>query len=138
MSKTDFKNGVSFSLISVVLVTVAQISMKLGVTNLSFKLDNLVSSHNFYQFIVKNGVQVFWLGLGLACYALSMMVWVLGLKYLPLSIAYPLLSISYVLVYFASMFVPEFNESFSSEKLAGIVLIIIGLRVLFSEIKIKS
>lgn len=129
----NLKCGVKLALFSVLLVTTAQISMKLGVMSLSLKLDNFINLNNFSQFIVNNYSQILWLGLGLVCYALSMVVWVSGLKYLPLSIAYPLLSISYVLVYFVSMFVPEFGEKFSIVKLSGIVLIIIGLRAFFAE-----
>lgn len=135
---SGYKDGVKFALLSVLLVTVAQISMKLGVMNLPFNTLNAIHIDSILRFITQQWTHLAWLALGLMCYALSMLVWVVGLKYLPLSIAYPLLSISYVLVYFVSMLVPQFSEHFSIVKLSGIILIIVGLKVFFSGSKAKS
>lgn len=62
---------------------------------------------------------------GLACYGVSVFVWVGGLSRVPVSIAYPLLSIGYVLNAFAAAAL--FGESLSFAKFAGIALIIAGV-----------
>lgn len=64
---------------------------------------------------------------GLAAYALSMLCWMVALRYLPLNRLYPLLSMSYVLVWLAAMALPWFAEPFSWPRLAGVILIVTGL-----------
>jgi drug/metabolite transporter (DMT)-like permease len=65
----------------------------------------------------------FWLAL--TCYALSVMVWVVGLSRLPVSQAYPVLSLGYVI---AALFAwLAFGEAVSLAHWAGIGLIIAGV-----------
>lgn len=62
---------------------------------------------------------------GLACYAVSVVVWVVALSRVPVSIAYPMLSIGYVVNAIAAWYL--FGESLSPLRLAGIGVIILGV-----------
>ena len=62
---------------------------------------------------------------GMACYAISLVVWILGLSRVPVSIAYPLLSIGYVLNAIAAWHF--FGESLTAQKLVGIGFIVLGV-----------
>lgn len=62
---------------------------------------------------------------GLACYAISVVVWILALSRVPVSQAYPLLSIGYVVNALAAWWL--FGESLGTNKWAGISLIIAGV-----------
>jgi multidrug transporter EmrE-like cation transporter len=62
---------------------------------------------------------------GLACYVVSLVVWILGLSRVPVSVAYPMLSLGYVLNAFAAYAL--FGESLGMQKLVGIGFIIIGV-----------
>jgi multidrug transporter EmrE-like cation transporter len=65
---------------------------------------------------------------GLACYGISVFLWVGGLSRVPVSIAYPLLSIGYVVNAFAAAAL--FGEALTATKLAGIGLIVAGVLLL--------
>jgi multidrug transporter EmrE-like cation transporter len=62
---------------------------------------------------------------GLACYVVSVVVWIMGLSRVPVSVAYPMLSMGYVVNALAAWWL--FGESFSAQKVAGIATIIIGV-----------
>ena len=62
---------------------------------------------------------------GLACYVVSVVVWVIGLSKVPVSIAYPMLSIGYVVNAIAAYYL--LGESVSAMRLAGIGVIIVGV-----------
>ncbi|WP_299010885.1 4-amino-4-deoxy-L-arabinose-phosphoundecaprenol flippase subunit ArnF [uncultured Shewanella sp.] len=133
---------ITMALCSVVLITIAQISMKWGVMQLTLFLPELASfwqqsslfELKFTVVIAPNKplfllafIPLLFIITGLLCYALSMICWIVALKQLPLSLAYPLLSLSYILVYFAAISLPGLNETFSGIKLLGIICILIGL-----------
>jgi multidrug transporter EmrE-like cation transporter len=65
---------------------------------------------------------------GLACYGISVFLWVGALSRVPVSVAYPLLSIGYVVNAFAAATL--FGEALSATKLAGIGLIVAGVVLL--------
>ncbi len=65
---------------------------------------------------------------GLACYAVSVVLWVGALSRVPVSVAYPLLSIGYIVNAFAAAAL--FGEALTAVKLAGIALIVAGVIVL--------
>ena len=65
---------------------------------------------------------------GLACYAVSVAVWILALTRVQVSIAYPMLSLGYVVTAFAAWGL--FGESLSAHKLLGIGIIIAGVVLL--------
>jgi multidrug transporter EmrE-like cation transporter len=69
-----------------------------------------------------------WLWLGLACYGISVVVWLLALSRVDVSIAYPMLSVGYVVNALAAW--QLFGESLGQGRLIGIGIIIIGVFVL--------
>ena len=62
---------------------------------------------------------------GLACYGVSVIVWILALSRVPVSVAYPLLSIGYIVNAVAAWYL--FGESLGAQKLVGIAFIIAGV-----------
>jgi len=62
---------------------------------------------------------------GLACYVVSVVVWVVALSKVPVSMAYPMLSIGYVVNAIAAYY--WLGEAVSPMRLAGIGVIIVGV-----------
>ncbi len=62
---------------------------------------------------------------GLACYAVSVVVWIMALSRVPVSMAYPMLSIGYVVNALAAYWL--LGESLSSLRVAGIFVVILGV-----------
>ena len=62
---------------------------------------------------------------GLACYVVSVVVWILGLSRVPVSVAYPMLSVGYIVNAFAAYLL--FGESITAQKLIGIGFIVVGV-----------
>jgi multidrug transporter EmrE-like cation transporter len=62
---------------------------------------------------------------GVACYVVSLVVWIMGLSRVDVSIAYPMLSIGYVLNAVAAWYL--FGESLTAQKLVGIAFIVAGV-----------
>jgi multidrug transporter EmrE-like cation transporter len=68
------------------------------------------------------------LWLGLVCYGVSVVVWILALSRVDVSIAYPMLSIGYVVNAFAAWAL--FGEALTPMRLLGIGIIVLGVFVL--------
>jgi multidrug transporter EmrE-like cation transporter len=62
---------------------------------------------------------------GLACYAVSVVVWVVALSRVPVSVAYPMLSIGYIVNAVAAW--QLLGESLPALRLGGIGLIVAGV-----------
>jgi multidrug transporter EmrE-like cation transporter len=62
---------------------------------------------------------------GLACYVISVVVWVIALSRVPVSIAYPMLSIGYVVNAVAAWYL--LGEVLTPMRLTGIGIIIVGV-----------
>jgi multidrug transporter EmrE-like cation transporter len=62
---------------------------------------------------------------GLACYVVSVVVWILALSRVEVSIAYPMLSIGYVVNAGLAWYL--FDEAVGPQRLAGIAVIIVGV-----------
>jgi len=62
---------------------------------------------------------------GLACYVVSVVVWILALSRVEVSIAYPMLSLGYVVNAIAAHYL--FGEAVSPMRVAGIFVIIVGV-----------
>ena len=62
---------------------------------------------------------------GLACYVVSVVVWILALSRVPVSVAYPLLSIGYVVNAVAAWWL--FGETLGAQKMVGIGFIVVGV-----------
>jgi multidrug transporter EmrE-like cation transporter len=69
-----------------------------------------------------------WLWLGLICYAVSVVVWILALSRVDVSIAYPMLSVGYILNAVAASYL--FDEPLGIGKVVGIGVIILGVYIL--------
>jgi len=116
-------NPLTFSLVmtGVLLNAAAQLLLKAGtnrVGEFSFALENLVPIGS------RLALSPFILG-GLACYVVSVVVWILALSRVPVSVAYPMLSVGYVVNAVAAWML--FGESLSMQKLLGIGFIVIGV-----------
>ncbi len=62
---------------------------------------------------------------GLACYVVSVVVWIMALSRVEVSIAYPMLSLGYVVNAIAAHYL--FGESVSALRAGGIFVIIVGV-----------
>jgi multidrug transporter EmrE-like cation transporter len=62
---------------------------------------------------------------GLACYVVSVVVWLIGLSRVPVSIAYPMLSLGYVVNAVAAHYL--FGESVTLSRWLGVGFIVVGV-----------
>jgi multidrug transporter EmrE-like cation transporter len=62
---------------------------------------------------------------GVACYGVSLVVWIMGLSRVPVSVAYPLLSLGYIVNAVAAHFL--FGEAVTATRWLGIGLVIAGV-----------
>jgi multidrug transporter EmrE-like cation transporter len=113
----------SFSLLmtGVLLNAAAQLLLKAGtnrVGEFAFALDNLLPVG------MRLASNPFILG-GVACYVVSLVVWIMGLSRVPVSVAYPMLSVGYVINAVAAWML--FGESLTAQKLIGIGFIVVGV-----------
>ena len=117
--------GYLFAAASILLVSLAQLAMKWGMTHLPHPglLQTLATG---------SGPALALVGLGIVGYGLSLLCWLRALAHLPLSRAYPLLSISYALVYAATACLPWFHEPVHATQIAGIALITLGVWLIVS------
>lgn len=108
----------------VLLNAVAQLALKASVSDtgiISLDMQSLISSAGS---LVTN----LWLWVGLICYGVSVVVWILALSRVDVSIAYPMLSIGYIVNAIAASHL--FNEPLGIGKVIGIGIIIVGVYVL--------
>ena len=118
-------NAISFSLLmtGVMLNAGAQLLLKAG-----------TNSVGVFEFSRDNIVPIGWklatephiVG-GLACYVISVVVWVMALSRVEVSVAYPLLSVGFVVNAVAAWYL--FGEAVTPMRLAGIAIIIVGVWV---------
>jgi multidrug transporter EmrE-like cation transporter len=102
----------AFILVGVLLNAAAQLLLKAGTNAMPLGLRLAIEPHI--------------LG-GLACYVISVVVWVVALSKVPVSIAYPMLSIGYVVNAFAAWYL--LGEVLTPMRLTGIGIIIVGVFV---------
>ena len=108
----------------VLLNSFAQLLLKAGarsIETLAFTWEN------FLPIAIKLAGQAPLLG-GLACYAVSVVVWILALSRVDVSIAYPMLSMGYVVNAIAAWAL--FGETLNAQRILGIAIILIGVVVL--------
>ena len=103
---------VSFSLIlvGVLLNATAQLLLKAGTNAMPLGLRLAIEPHILA---------------GLACYVVSVVVWVVALSRVPVSIAYPMLSIGYVVNAIAAWYL--LGEAVTPMRLVGIGIIVLGV-----------
>ena len=111
-------------LTGVLLNAVAQLALKASVNDtgiINLDMHSLLSSAGS---LATN----LWLWLGLICYAISVVVWILALSRVDVSIAYPMLSIGYIVNAVAAWHL--FDEPMNLGKVVGIGIIIVGVYIL--------
>ena len=118
-------SAASFALVmtGVLLNAAAQLLLKAG-----------TNSVGTFAFSLENALPVGWklatephiVG-GLACYVVSVVVWIMALSRVEVSIAYPMLSVGYVVNAIAAWYL--FGEAVSATRLTGIGIIILGVYV---------
>ena len=111
-------------LTGVLLNAIAQLALKASVSDtgiISLDLQSLLTSAGS---LATN----LWLWLGLICYAISVVVWILALSRVDVSIAYPMLSIGYIVNAVAAWHL--FDEPMNLGKVIGIGIIIVGVYIL--------
>ncbi len=105
----------------VLLNAMAQLALKKGMMDIghfSFSLENLVPIG------IKAALSPFVL-LGLLCYVVSLVIWLMVLSRVEVSYAYPLLSVGYIVTAFAGKLF--FNEAIGPVRWAGILVICAGV-----------
>ena len=111
-------------LTGVLLNAIAQLALKASVSDtgiISLDMQSLLTSAGS---LASN----LWLWLGLICYAISVVVWIVALSRVDVSIAYPMLSIGYIVNAVAAWHL--FDEPMNLGKVVGIGIIIVGVYVL--------
>lgn len=110
-----------FIFFAIILNTAAQLLLKVGMT----KIGSFTCSFN-------NLMPIFWqvclspaILFGLSCYVFSVLVWLVVLSRADVSLAYPLTSLGYITTAVAAYYL--FHEPLSATRLAGIVVIIVGV-----------
>jgi len=116
----------AFSLVmtGVLLNAVAQLALKASVSETGIIHLDMQSLFTTAGSLVAN----LWLWLGLICYAVSVVVWLLALSRVDVSIAYPMLSVGYIVNAVAAW--QLFGEPMNIGKVVGIGIIIVGVYVL--------
>jgi multidrug transporter EmrE-like cation transporter len=108
-------------LTGVMLNAAAQLLLKAGsraITDVSFSLANT------WTLAARMALNPPILG-GVALYVVSVVFWILALSRVDVSIAYPMLSIGYIVSALAGWLL--FSEALSPARVAGIVVIIVGV-----------
>ena len=102
----------SFSLIlvGVLLNAAAQLLLKAGTNAMPLGLRLAIEPHILA---------------GLACYVVSVVVWIVALSRVPVSVAYPMLSIGYVVNAIAAWYL--LGEAVTPMRLVGIGIIVLGV-----------
>jgi len=116
-------NALSFSLVlaGVLLNAAAQLLLKAG-TNAVGHFE--FSTANIVPVGLRLALEPFILS-GVACYVVSLVVWIMALSRVEVSIAYPMLSIGYVINAVAAWYL--FGESLTALRLTGIGFIVVGV-----------
>lgn len=113
-----------FILTGIFLNAVAQLLLKAG-TNTIGAIH--LTAQNWFSTGIKLATQLPILG-GLACYVISVGVWIIGLSRVDVTIAYPMLSIGYVVNALGAWYF--LGEAVSTQRLLAIAIIIVGVVLL--------
>lgn len=114
-------NAFSFLFAGVLLNAVAQLLLKAG-TNVLGVIT--LTRDDWASQLGRMAVEPHFIG-GVACYGLSLIVWIVGLSRVPVSIAYPMLSLGYIINAIAAHYL--LGESVTLARWLGIGFIVIGV-----------
>jgi multidrug transporter EmrE-like cation transporter len=115
----------AFIISGVLLNAVAQLLLKAGTNAIGGAIHLTMS--NWFETFIKVASQLPILG-GLACYALSLVVWIMGLSRTDVSIAYPMLSLGYVVATAGAWLF--LGEAVPPQRLLAIAVIMVGVALL--------
>ena len=114
-----------FIITGVLLNAAAQLLLKAGTNALGGAIH--LTASNWFGTLVKVGTQLPILA-GLACYAVSLVVWIMGLSRTDVTVAYPMLSLGYVIgAIGAWLFL---GEVISPQRMLAIGVIMLGVVLL--------
>ena len=111
----------SFLFTGVLLNAAAQLLLKAG-TNVLGVIS--LTRENWVEQAARMAVQPHFIA-GVACYGVSLVVWIIGLSRVPVSIAYPMLSLGYVINAIAAHYL--LGESVTLARWLGIGFIVLGV-----------
>jgi len=111
----------AFLFTGVLLNAGAQLLLKAGTNALGVIS---LTRENWWDVLWKMGTQGHFVA-GVACYMVSLLVWILGLSRVPVSVAYPMLSLGYVINAVAAFYL--FGETVTVARWLGIGFIIVGV-----------
>lgn len=117
-------NNIVLILLSVSLNAFAQLFIRQGMLkmgNIALKMDALWN-------MTVQAISNVYIWAGMLSYAISIFLWMVVLSKVNVSLAYPFLSIGYILTAIIAYFV--FGEPLTWQKIAGILIICIGVIVL--------
>ena len=108
------------AVISALLGALGQVLWKYGLSLMEFSPEMFFSFRGLAR-IVMNG----WIPAGIACYFVSMVLWLKALKEAELSYVYPLLSLNFVILTVVGALL--FHEHVSALRVLGVALIVVGI-----------
>ena len=108
-------------LFAVILTALAQILLKKGMMQVGELEFSMASAWPMIRTVAFNPYVI----LGLACFAISVLAWLVVLARVDVSFAYPFTSIGYIVTAGAGYYL--FNESLGPYRIAGILLICLGV-----------
>ncbi len=111
----------AFLLTGVLLNAGAQLLLKAG-TNVLGVIT--LTRDNWWDMLWRMGTQGHFV-IGVVCYMVSLLVWIMGLSRVPVSVAYPLLSLGYVINAIAAHYL--FGETVTVARWLGIGFIVLGV-----------
>lgn len=111
-------------LFCVILNSIAQIALKLGMSNISISKNPSIFSMDMIQSLVFNRYVI----IGWALYGMSFVIWLYVLSKVKLSYAYPFISLSYVLVAVLGYLI--LDEKISTGAWIGIGLVVVGVSLI--------
>ncbi|MBA5686193.1 DMT family transporter [Rugamonas apoptosis] len=114
----------SFIVTGVLLNALAQLLLKAGTKSVGAIH---LTMDNWFAIGLKVATQLPIIG-GLTCYVLSVVLWIIALSRVDVSIAYPMLSLGYVVTAVGAWYF--FGEAVSVQRMAAIVVILIGVALL--------
>jgi multidrug transporter EmrE-like cation transporter len=110
-----------FLMTGVLLNAGAQLLLKAGTNELGVIT---LTRDNWWDMLWRMGTQGHFV-IGVACYMVSLVVWIMGLSRVPVSVAYPMLSLGYVINAIAAHYL--FGEAVTVTRWLGIGFIVLGV-----------
>ena len=108
-----------------ILVALSQISLKHGLTQVNVLIPEVYSVFQRMPYWATN----LYIWLGIIGFGIAFLFWLAGLSHVKLNIAYPILvGLEYSVVMLLSWLI--LGEAFVSFKIAGIVLVLIGIIII--------